>query len=57
MLPRRCNIIKASIRALCVVLGHLIMTSLPKLMTAPHIPSIKKLEQIDTDVYFYKLFK
>ena len=62
MLPRRCNMIKANIRAELVALGQLsmtsfalgqvIMTSLAKQFMAPQILSIMKLKTLGTDVYF-----
>ena len=49
---RRCNMIKAIIRAVCVALGRLIMTSITKQFTAPQMhrvetrgPEIKKVKQ------------
>ena len=48
MLPRRCNMTKATISAVCVALGQLFMTSLAKQYTI----SVMKLEKLVTDVYF-----
>ena len=49
MLPRRCNMSKASIGAVRAVLGRLIMTSLAKQSTDF---SIMELEKLGTVVYF-----
>ena len=57
MLSRHCNMMKAFIRAVRVALGQLIMTSLAKQFTDPHILSLIKLEKLGTDIYFTNSFK
>ena len=42
---RRCNMIEASIRAVCVALGQLIITSLTKPYTARYILSMIRLQR------------
>ena len=49
MLPRRCNIIKAIIRAVRVAPVQLIMLSLAKQFTAPPILPYIKFEKLGTD--------
>ena len=52
ILPCSCIMIKAIIRAVCVALGQLIMTSLAKQFTASQILSIMKLEKLGMELSF-----
>ena len=50
MLPRRCTMIEAIIRAVRVAPGKLIMASLAKQFMAPQILAIMNLKKHGTDV-------